>query len=125
MKCKRLKELRKDSKGSVSFSLVFLYLAVILLALFAVFVPFLQTLNLELYDAGEDILERGKEATAKINDANVRAQFDASLDAQTDSIITQVEILSLFFQYGWIIIMLIIVLVLFIATRKTIEIGIR
>lgn len=125
MKCKRLKELRKDSKGSVSFSLVFLYLAVILLALFAVFVPFLQTLNLELYDAGEDILERGKEATAKINDANVRAQFDASLDAQTDSIITQVEILSLFFQYGWIIIMLIIVLVLFIATRKTIEIGVR
>jgi len=120
-----LKELKKDSAGSVSFSVGFFYLSIITLVLFAVFVPFLQTMDIALYEAGEDILERGKGYTSEINDANVRVQFDASLDAQTDSIVTQVEILSVFFQYGWILIILIIVLVLFIATRKSIEIGVR
>lgn len=120
-----LKELRKDKRGSATFFLVFLFLAVTLLTLFAVVIPILQTMNIEFYEAGEDILLKGKEATAKIQDENVRAQFDASLDAQTDSIVTQTDILGVFFQYGWIIIILVIVLVLFLLTRQTVEIGVR
>lgn len=125
MNCNLFKELGDDKKGSVSFFIVFVYLALILLLLFAVVIPFLVTIDIEFYEAGEDILRRGKEATAQIEDVNVRAQFDASLDAQTDSVITQVEILGFFFQYGWVLIILIITLVLFLATRQTVEIGVR
>jgi len=125
MNCNLFKELGDDKKGSVSFFIVFVYLALILLLLFAVVIPFLVTIDIEFYEAGEDILRRGKEATAQIEDVNVRAQFDASLDAQTDSVITQVEILGFFFQYGWVLIILIITLVLFLATRQTVEIGVQ
>lgn len=125
MKLNLSKKLKANEKGSVSFFVVFITLSLILLTLFAVAIPFMVAIDIAFYEAAEDILITGKEANAQIQDANVREQFDASLDAQTESIATQVEILGFFFQYAWILIMIIITLVLFLATRQTVEIGVR
>lgn len=116
---------RLNEKGSTSFFVMFVFLSIILLILFAVVIPVLQTMNIMFYENAEGILEKGKASAAQINDANVRGALESGLDAQTDSILTQIDILGVFFQYGWIIIILVITLVIFMITRQTVELQIK
>ena len=82
-------------------------------------------MNVMFYANAEGILEKGRTAASEINDENVRAALEGSFDAQVESIETQIDILAVFFQYGWIIIILAITLVIFMITRQTVELQIR
>lgn len=114
-----------NQRGSVSFFVVFVFLAFILLVLFALFIPLMIDFNTEIYAGAEMILDDANASAAEIQDADIRAQLQGSIGASQDSIITQTDVLSTFFQYGYIIIILVIVLVIYMIARQTVEVGIR
>lgn len=114
-----------NSRGSVSYFFVFVILSVVLVTLFAFAIPLLQAIDTAFYEAGEDILLDANETASNIQNDNIRESIQANFQAQTESIPTQIDILSTFHQYGWIIIILAIVLVIFLITRQTVELEVR
>jgi predicted PurR-regulated permease PerM len=114
-----------NQKGSTSFFLIFVYLSVLTLVLFALVIPFMQQMNTELFEAGSRILDDANKTAAEITNPQLKAQLQESYDAQVQGMGTQIDILGTFYNYGWIIIILIVVLVLFMISRQTVELEIR
>ena len=114
-----------NEHGSVSFFIVFVTLSIVLLVLFALVIPLLTAINIEFFAAAEKILLDANATAAGFENEQIKAQLQESLGAQADSITTQVDILGTFFQYGWIIIIFAVLLVIFLATRETVEAEVR
>lgn len=114
-----------NDRGSVSFFVYFAYLAIILLVLFAIIIPILQQFNTQVYASAENILVDGNTIAGNITDAGIRTALQDNFSAQADSIVTQIDILGTFFQYSWLIIILVLSLAFFIITRQSVEVGIR
>ncbi len=114
-----------NEQGSISYFLVYVILAFILLVIFALIIPITIMFNTTIYQSAEDILLDANDVANEIQDPAIKAQLVRALGGNTESIATQVDILSTFFQYGWILIILIIVIVLFLQTRQTVELEIR
>jgi hypothetical protein len=110
-----------NEKGSISFYIIFVFLAFITLTLFVFLTPIMMDFNTRIYTAGEIALIDANETASQIQNADVRASFQSSLTSSQNSIPNQVAILSFFFQYAWIIVILVILLSLFIYTRQSVE----
>ena len=113
-----------NQRGVFSYWLVFIVLAIILLALFAFTIPLLQTIDAEFYKAAGPLMDKQQLVIDGISDANVKASMQANLDSQRQSIPNQIEVLSVFFQYGWLIIILVVVAVIFLLSRRNVEAGV-
>jgi len=116
-------DLLNDERGSFSYFMVFVLLAVMLVFLFAIGIPLLMAVNSEFYAAGEPLLDRATVSANEVENAEVQAAMLSNIEAQRQSIPDQMEVLGVFFQYGWLIIIVVIVMILFMASRKTIESG--
>ena len=112
-----------EERGSFSYFMVFITLAIMLVFLFAVGIPMLTQINTEFYAAGEPMLDRAYDNALEVQDADVKAAMLSNIDGQRQSLPDQIEVLSVFFQYGWLIIIVVIVLILFMASRRSIESG--
>ena len=121
---KNIVDLHSEQSGSFSYWLIFIVLAIILMALFVVTIPLLQTIDSEFYKAAGPLLDKQQANLAYISDANVRQAMQDNIDSQRNSIPNQITILSTFFQYAWIIIIVIIVIVIFLLARRNVEAGI-
>lgn len=115
------KSLLKEERGSFAYFVAFIFLAVTLLFLFAVGIPLVININTEFYAAGETIIGMTDETINEIQDVNARTQFQDTSNAMQNSIADQIDVLSIFFQYGWLIIIVVIVLILFMASRQQVE----
>jgi len=120
---KKKDSIFNDERGSFAYFIAFVFLALTLVFLFGVGIPLLVNINTEFYNAGEDIIEMTEDNINNIQDANARATFTNASSAMQTSIEDQVDILSTFFQFGWLIIVVIIVLILFMASRQQVETG--
>jgi len=114
-----------NNKGQVAYFFVFVFVAIGLLFLFAVATPFLQTFNIEAYKVGETIINDAQGDIDEIQNTEVRESIDGLLTAQQESMEGQTDVLGVFFQYGWIIIIVVLVLLIFMATRQTVESEVR
>lgn len=117
----------KKRKGVVAYFFVFVFLALIVSFLFAFAIPLLIDINTQFYAGGEIALDDAEIWLDEISDADVKAQIEDAIDSSKASIPDQISILAFFYQYGWIIIILVILFVVFMQTRVTVEtqIGIR
>lgn len=115
------KKLSLNKKGSVSYFVVFVALALILLFLFAVITPALILMNTQLYSSAESMFEDAIEGTADIKDANIRTSLETTFTTAKDTIPTQAVILSDFFQFGFIIIIIFVIITLFMLVRANVE----
>ena len=113
-----------NEKGVAAYFYLFFMVSIILLFLFAVAIPFMQTFNIEAYAMGEDILESSQPAIDSIDNTEVRESIQGMIDSQLESTANQVDILGVFFQYGWLIIILVVLLIIFMASRETVETAI-
>jgi uncharacterized protein (UPF0333 family) len=109
-------------KGSIAIYFSFMVMAILLVVFTAVLAPMGVLMNTELYAAGNEIMLEANESIAKIDDANVRnsiyAVTDQALDAQQNNIEVNADI----FQYGWVFIIILSGIVVFMFTRKTVEV---
>jgi hypothetical protein len=123
MPCKSRRRVkgRKKKKGATAFFLVFVFLAVILTFLFAFATPLLIDINTAFYAGGEIALEDAETWLDEIQDQDVKDQLEDTIDSSRDSLPEQIEILGFFYQYGWAIIIIVTLFVIFMMTRTTVE----
>lgn len=110
-------------RGVIGIFLVFVFMSAILIFLFGVAVPVLMDFNVNMYSAGERILEH-TDLTAIQNDtarAHINATFEAALGATQENI----DILSYFYQYSWLVILIVVLLVIFMRSRLMVETDIK
>jgi len=117
----KLRSLRNDDTASLSYFLVFVYLGTILIFLFAVGIPFLISFNSGMYTAGSDIIADASEKIGDIENAEVKTRIQSTLTNAQSSTENTIDLLSFFFQYSWVWIMLIITFTIFIVARKNVE----
>lgn len=118
---KKKKKEKINEKGSVSYAIIFFYLSVVLLALFAFIVPVLMDFNVKSYDAAEVALNRAEETIQNIDDENIQAALQSAVDDAQGAVVTNETALSTLFQYGWIIILISIALIIFLTIRQNVE----
>ncbi len=113
-----MKQKIRNRKGVVGMWLVFIIMSVLLLFLFGFAVPILIEFNTQFYSAGNDILN-------SINTSTLPAVANESIEAARTSTSQQISALSFFYQYSWLIILIIILFILFMRTRTIVESEIR
>lgn len=118
---RKLRSRRHAKEGSLSFGIVFIFLFVILIFFFSFAIPFMMSINTAFYEAGEDVLEFGNETAGEINDAGVRDSIQDIFTQTKDSFVEQTTILGFFAQYGWLIIVFVIMLIIVIIARRQVE----
>lgn len=103
--------------------IAFIFISITLIFLFAVGIPFMIAWNTEMYAAGERIMSSSNiQATIdSIQDASIKAEIEDVFTEAKSSTSTNVSILGFFYQYGWIIIIIITCLMLFMKTRVLVE----
>lgn len=104
--------------ASIGMFLVFIIFSTLLVFLFGLGIPILMKVNTEFYSAGEDVLN-------SINTTNLPPEMQEAITNAHSSISTQTEILSFFFQYGWIVVLIVILFILFMRSRTLVEAEIR
>lgn len=114
-------ERKKKKKGVVAYFMVFVFMAIILVFLFGFAIPMLMDMQVGLYAGGEIALDDAYNWLDKINDTTVKTQIQNTLDSSKNSIPDQNEVLGFFFQYSWIIIIVVVLFVVFMFTRTTVE----
>lgn len=124
MPCNTKKRKRKmNKKGTITLYLSFFILAVIIIVLAAILAPMGVMFNSQMYEVGEQLLIDSNGTINQINDATVRGQIQTSLSSAIDSQQNNIEVNAAIFQYGWVFVIIITALVLFIFARRLIEVG--
>jgi hypothetical protein len=110
-------------KGVIAFALIWIYATIILLFLFAVATPLAMLLNTEFYAAGDNILQDID--LSEIDDTSIRTAINTSLEAAKDSTVENTNNLSFFYQYGWVFIVIVTLLIVYLFSREVVEADIR
>jgi len=116
-----MRKFRRNEDGSLSYFLVFVYLGTITVFLFAIGIPFLISFSSGLYVAGDDIIGDASETIGQIENVEIKERIQATLTNAQSSTENTIDILSFFFQYSWVFVMLIITFTIFIIARKNVE----
>jgi len=113
------KRINTRKKGVIALFFAFVIVSIIMIVLFAFAIPLILATNIGLYGAGDDIMDKIDLGT--INDAGIRTAINDSLTTARASTADNVSILSSFFQYSWLIIIVILGLIMFLYSRRIIE----
>lgn len=97
--------------------------AIAIIFIAAVIAPLGVQMNSEFYAIGEELMLDGNETISQISDATVKAEIQGiisqALNAQTNNI----EVNANIFQYSWIFVLIVSAIVIFIFSRRLVEVG--
>ena len=103
----------KNRKSQILILISFFIMAILILLIVAVLAPFGVLITTEFYEAGENIYLRVND-TLEINNTEVNARVQSSINSGFDALETNIDINTDLFQYGWIIVLVLVALSLFI-----------
>ena len=106
-------------KGIIGLFLIFVIFSFVLVFLFAFAIPLLIHMDVTFYEAGQDILNMTD--LDDIPEGPIKEQLTEALDSSKASIPDQIDILSFFHQYSWLIIIIIVLFIVFMQSRYTVE----
>jgi len=118
-----LKGFKEDERGTLTYFIVFIFLVVILLVLFAFGIPLAIRANTEFYTVGEQLINESSATISSIQNQTIKQEIQNALNSAQQSTAEQIDILAWFFQYSWIWILLVITLVIFVIARRSVEYG--
>lgn len=110
-----------NQTGVLSFFIVFAIASIVLLLMFYVFLPALQTMMIKTTAATGKFDDLSLASAADISNASVKAAVISSINEQDNSLPAQVETLSVFIKYAAVLIIVIVLLVLFLRARMAVE----
>lgn len=110
-----------NSRGNISFVLVFALLSVAIIFMFAFLSPTLQVFTTKIYGVGEPLLEDANTTALTFNDATIKNTVQSSLQASKDTTATQIEVLNFFYQYAWLFVIGLVSLILLLFSRFLVE----
>lgn len=108
-------------KGIITFYIFWLFAALAFLIIAALASPLAVRVNTELYAAGDALMRDANVSLQGIENGEVRSEleqtFTEALAAEQDNI----EINAQLFQYGWVIVLGLSSIVVFLAARRVVE----
>lgn len=110
-------------RGQVTIYVSYFIAAIMIVLLAAFIAPMGVRFNVEMWAAGEDILNQANESIQQIEDDAIRGEYEAMVAEAKAASSSNVEILTDVYQYGWIIVIILTGLVVFLYTRTLIEFG--
>lgn len=115
--------LRRSKRGQVVIYLTFMIAAIVIVLLAAVFAPMGVRINTEFMTAGSNLLTDSQGRLDAIQDQDVRAALNASLDEAILAGEDNIDIQSDIFQYSWILVVAVTAFVIFLLGRRIVEFG--
>lgn len=105
-------------RAQTSYFIVYLVLAVMLVLAAAIFVPLGKSTADTTYNVGETVLETAKTRSAEINNASIRSAISLSIDEAVAEKENNIDMIQNFFQYFWIVVLIMTAFMIFVYTRK-------
>lgn len=118
-------QLIKDKRGTMGFFIVFVVVAVLMTILFAFGIPLLISINTEFYKAGEELINESLTEINQIQDQTIKDELNKALTDAKTATSNNIGILSWFYQYSWVFVVIVVALVIFMLARTTVETQIR
>lgn len=118
-----MKPLFNNKKGVVALYVVFIISAITIVLISAVFAPMGVMFNTKMYAAGLQIMETANESIANITDPTIKAEVQATIQSAYDAADNNIDVNAAIFQYGWILVLGLIAVIIFMYTRSLIEYG--
>lgn len=112
-----------NKKGSLALYISFLFLSVIIITIGALVGPLGSSFNTKMISAGEMIYNNSQDDINNIQDPTIRSSVQNSVDKATDAAVTNIEVGNSLYQYSWLFLLIIAVLVIFLTTRRQVEFG--
>lgn len=116
-------KLLKQKKSQVFLYIVFIIMALLIVIIASVFAPMGVLFNTRMYEAGEGILLRANNSIADIDNSDVRTSIYSMLDNSFKAQENNIDVNNSIFQYSWVIVIVLIGLVIFLYTRRMVEIS--
>jgi predicted PurR-regulated permease PerM len=113
----------KEKRGVFSFVVAFLMVSILLLALFFAIIPVLINFNTKVSATAEKQFLDANENINALTDNEVKTELYASVNNAYDTIPSQTDILSVIFQYSWVIILAVLAFIWYLNARRTVEYG--
>lgn len=117
------KKFWKENRGQVSFFLVWLFIITVFLVFFLFFVPWCIQFNTALFRNAEFAFDHAQADINAISDAGVKASLNTSVGNSKAIITESTDNLNDYFQYSWILIPIIVTVIFFVQTRRSVEAG--
>ena len=74
-----------------------------------------------MYIAGDTIVTNAEDNLGSINNSTIRNRIQDAIDDMQSATAENIEYLSMFYQYSWILIIIIVTFTLFVLARKVVE----
>jgi len=114
---------KKNNKGQVTIYITFIFASFVLLMLAAVFGPLGVRMNAEFYEVGEEIMLEANQTISKINNTEVRTSLLNNIQGSLDATEDNIEINSNIYKYGWVFVVLLGAIIMFLYQRRVVETG--
>lgn len=112
-----------NKKGQISIYVFFMFIAIIIIVIAGVLAPMGVLFNTKMLQAGESILNKSMDEIEGINDPTIRTQINDSVYSAIDASADNIEVNAGLFQYSWLLILGLTGLVVFLFSRRVVEIS--
>lgn len=113
--------MKLGKKATVAFYLSFIIISILIITMSAVLAPLGVLFNTKMYLAGQDILKQANSSIESIQDAGMRQAIANVTTAAYMAAETNIEVNNSIYQYGWVLVIALAGLTLFLITRETVE----
>jgi hypothetical protein len=110
-----------NKKGNITLYVVFIFLGIIIITIGALVGPIGVKFNTEMISAGERILNSTN--YNDIQDPAIRASVQDVVTSAQNSAVTNIQVSGGLFQYSWLILLIILLLIIFLYSRQLVEVG--
>lgn len=112
-----------NKKGSIMIYIVVIIMILIIILITAVIAPMGAVFSTRMYENSEEIMKLGNSSLNNIDNAEVKANIQDMYDGALASTEDNINITTALFKYSWLFIIVLVVLVGFIYTRRLTEYG--
>lgn len=112
-----------NKKANLTLAFVFIASSVVLIILAGLFTPMLVQFSTFTLTMGDNLIVDTKPTLENINNTAIRNQINASLQGAEQASADNISILAGFYQYAWVILIIVTGLIIFLLTRVLVETG--
>ena len=113
----------KSKKSQVTIYLAGLIVMIIIVTISAFLAPLGARFTSEMVVAGQTELLRANETISKIQNQTIKDRWAGTVGEAYEAAETNIEVTTDMFQYMWVIVCAVVALILFLYTRRVIEVG--
>lgn len=112
-----------SKKASVTLYITFLIVATVIIIITAVMAPFGALFTTEMYLAGQDILAQTNDSIQAIQNTTIRNSVQSTINLAFAAAEDNIEVTTDMYQYGWVIVVALTAIIIFLITRQLVEAG--